>query len=229
MRKHALSLSSKPLDSVLTASDVHAAHMSNPRLDSSADASIFSAEMEARVSQSRAEADDEDVQEGLTENSTAQNTPPRTPRSLSVSSRPSRTASPVSRPLQPSNLSTSSRNSSQQKDTADALVGEAKGRLSVYISEGRGLRPSHSPYLVCQFQSNEYISKGSRDEEKKNNGGTDTPTGAVPIQRSDSDMGRPMAIPMKSRQSSHTGVSSRNASQEKNGLTEPVWNHDAIL
>ena len=50
------------------------------------------------------------------------------------------------------------------------------------------------------------------------------------MQRSDSGTGRPMAIPMKSRQSSHTGVSSRDQSKgPDNRTTEPVWNHEAIF
>lgn len=50
------------------------------------------------------------------------------------------------------------------------------------------------------------------------------------MQRSDSGTGRPMAIPMKSRQSSHTGISSRDESKgPDNQITEPVWNHDATF
>jgi protein-serine/threonine kinase len=54
--------------------------------------------------------------------------------------------------------------------------------------------------------------------------------GGMAIRRTDSDMGRPMAIPMRSRQSSNNGTSSdpreNNTFKE---VTNPRWEHDAIL
>ncbi|KAJ5973806.1 hypothetical protein N7481_011016 [Penicillium waksmanii] len=81
-------------------------------------------------------------------------------------------------------------------------VGPLKGKLLVKISEARGLRPSFDPYVVCVFEWNEYISKGARDgeEEKKRR-----------QMESDAEAGMPMAIPMRSRQSSHnTAVDAQN-------------------
>ena len=52
--------------------------------------------------------------------------------------------------------------------------------------------------------------------------------GGVPIQRSGSDMGRSIAIPMKSRQSSTTSLDDHK--DFKNGrVTNPRWDHVAVL
>lgn len=155
-----------------------------------------------------------------------QNTPPRTPRSLSHESKQSRTTSPHPRaPTSKPSLQTSPGKAS----TSDAVVGEPKGKLSVSIFEGRGLRPSCQPYVVCQFQWNEYISKGPRSDSVSVEDSRDVSQNAVPqLGRADSDNRKPMAIPMKSRQSSQTSMTSRE-STKGNQVTDPVWNRDAIL
>jgi protein-serine/threonine kinase len=78
--------------------------------------------------------------------------------------------------------------------------------------------------VVCQFQWAEYISDGPRHDEPK--------SGRQPMQmkRTESQMNTPMAIPMKSRQSSNSGNSSdprENGSLEE--VTSPKWEHEAIL
>jgi len=103
-------------------------------------------------------------------------------------------------------------------------VGPVLGKLSVGISEGRGLRPSVDPYVVCQFQWAEFISEGPRNNEQDGHGSTD----AVPMKRTDSE-GRPRAIPMKSRQSSHTGLSDMRELRISSQVTDPIWRHEAIL
>jgi len=142
-----------------------------------------------------------------------QATPPQTPR----------TRSQETKPL-PSNLSRTSNASDQSKESKTAPVVAPKGKLQVTISEGRGLRPSTDPYVVCQFQWAEYISDGPRhDESKKGRPG-------MQMKRAESQMGTPMAIPMKSRQSSNSGHSSdprENGSLEE--VTCPKWEHEAIL
>ncbi|KAE8860076.1 hypothetical protein PTNB73_07686 [Pyrenophora teres f. teres] len=142
-----------------------------------------------------------------------QATPPQTPR----------TRSQESKPL-PSNLSRTSNASDQSKESKTAPVVAPKGKLQVTISEGRGLRPSTDPYVVCQFQWAEYISDGPRhDESKKGRPG-------MQMKRAESQMGTPMAIPMKSRQSSNSGHSSdprENGSLEE--VTCPKWEHEAIF
>ena len=152
---------------------------------------------------------------------TNQATPPQTPRTRSQESK-----------MPPSGLSQTSFSSSiKSKDTQGATVGPPKGKLSVSISEGRGLRPSVDPYVVCQFQWAEYISEGPRNEGDVRKS-LDAPgrSNGFTIRRSDSDMGRPMAIPMRSRQSSNNGTSS---DPKENGqmkeVTNPKWEHEAIL
>jgi hypothetical protein len=143
-----------------------------------------------------------------------QATPPQTPRTRSQESKP-----------QPSNLSRASNASDQSKETKTAPVVAPKGKLAVTISEGRGLRPSIDPYVVCQFQWAEYISDGPRHDESKK-------PRHVPMQmrRTESQMHTPMAIPMKSRQSSNSGHSSdprENGTFEE--VTSPKWEHEAML
>ncbi|KAF2191019.1 Pkinase-domain-containing protein [Zopfia rhizophila CBS 207.26] len=151
-----------------------------------------------------------------------QATPPQTPRTRSQEGKVPTTA-----------LSqTSLLSNSKSKEGQGAAVGPPKGKLSVSISEGRGLHPSVDPYVVCQFQWAEYISDGPRNEatSKKSDDGGGRNTGRLAIRRTDSDMGRPMAIPMRSRQSSNSGTSS---DPKENGLlkevTNPKWEHEAIF
>ncbi|KAF2660527.1 Pkinase-domain-containing protein [Lophiostoma macrostomum CBS 122681] len=150
-----------------------------------------------------------------------QATPPQTPRSRSQEGKP-----------RPSGLSSTSLASQvRAKESKAPAVGPPKGKLSVSISEGRDLRPSVDPYVVCQFQWAEYISDGPRSNgaAKKGIDGSRNAAGLA-IRRTDSDMGRPMAIPMRSRQSSNSGISS---DPRENGtfkeVTNPKWGHDAIF
>ncbi|KAJ5218943.1 uncharacterized protein N7498_001042 [Penicillium cinerascens] len=98
-------------------------------------------------------------------------------------------------------------------------VGPLKGKLFVKISEARGLRPSIDPYVVCVFEWNEYISKGAKDGEEEQ------------IRRqmdAEAEAGRPMAIPMRSRQSSHNTA----LDGELKGsmpVTDPHWDHEAVF
>lgn len=98
-----------------------------------------------------------------------------------------------------------------------------KGKLYVKISRGRDLRPSVDPYVVCVFEYNEYISKGAQSGEH-------TPEGRR-IQKDglDTDAGRPMAIPMRSRQSSHNSQLDGHEHRSKVPVTDPQWNHEAVL
>lgn len=111
-------------------------------------------------------------------------------------------------------------------------VGSLKGKLSIKISEGRGLRPSYDPYVVCVFELNEYISKGAQtgegDDVETTKEAEDT-LSSVPIQRSNSDSGRPMAIPMKSRQSSNNSLLDNHDHKESGVVMDPQWNHEAVL
>lgn len=101
-----------------------------------------------------------------------------------------------------------------------APVGPLKGKLFVKISEGRGLRASFDPYVVCVFEWNEYISKGARsgEEEKKRR-----------QMQSDAEAGIPMAIPMKSRQSSYNSAMDGHDHNRRTPVTDPHWDHEAVL
>ena len=103
-----------------------------------------------------------------------------------------------------------------------AAVPPPQGMLYVAIPEGRGLRPSVDPYVVCQFQRSEYISEGPRDkylDSKTEDSKTEDCNGSKP---------RPMAIPIRSRQNSN---SSHSSDPKKHGkqVTDPKWKHEAVL
>ena len=105
-----------------------------------------------------------------------------------------------------------------------------KGKLSVRISEARGLRPSHDPYVVCVFEWNEYISKGPKPKPTDiiEMEPEDLMRG-IPMKRSGSDMGQPIAIPMKSRQSSNTSLPDQRDFRDRRSTTDPKWDHEATL
>ncbi|KAF2843102.1 kinase-like protein [Patellaria atrata CBS 101060] len=142
-----------------------------------------------------------------------QNTPPQTPRTRSQEGN--------QRVSTPSNAETRRRSG----DSTRPPVGAPKGKLSVTIIEARGLKPSVEPYVVCQFQWAQWVSGGPRrGSNSGNNRGGET------SRRTENDLGRPMAIPMRSRQSSHTGISSDPAqSGNATKITSPKWEHDAVF
>ncbi|KAF2453321.1 kinase-like domain-containing protein [Lineolata rhizophorae] len=248
-----------PLLGVLTAPNIAAAHISNPARSpsstnpsspilaqlSSASASA-SASRRNSVALSKQSQSNEETSEGaekkLTEGVSSplrtQNTPPQTPRTRSQESKQqqhvAQTGAPSPLSKGGSSGSAQSQSSSRSPDRRGAPARPPKGKLSVSISEGRGLRPSVDPYVVCQFQWAEYISDGPKNHEHATAGvvGPKPKDGlgsAIAIRRTDSDMGRPMAIPMRSRQSSNTGVSSTDLSRDAGMVTDPKWDHDAIF
>ncbi len=122
----------------------------------------------------------------------------------------------------------------QTPRSTGAGVPAARGKLTVKISEARGLRKCNDPYVIAVFQRSELISGGARpseDEEPLNV--AQAAIGGIPIQRSGSDSGRPMAIPMRSRQSSNTSITDFNTFRNRNGrntsLTNPQWDAEAVL
>ncbi|KAI1328307.1 serine/threonine-protein kinase sck1 [Xylariaceae sp. FL0255] len=114
-----------------------------------------------------------------------------------------------------------------------------KGKLTIKILEGRGLRRSRDPYVVAVFQRSELISPGPRTFEDEDDGAPAPPTGhhmamamgGIPISRQGSDSGRPMAIPMRSRQSSNTSISEYTAfrNRTRKSFTSPKWDAEAIF
>lgn len=108
-----------------------------------------------------------------------------------------------------------------------------KGKLTIKITEARGLRKCRDPYVVVVFQRSELISGGPRPSESDDSLSIATPgIGGIPIQRQGSDSGRPMAIPMRSRQSSNTSISDYNTFRNRSArlsFTNPKWDAEAEL
>ncbi|KAL2209844.1 serine/threonine protein kinase [Sarocladium strictum] len=113
----------------------------------------------------------------------------------------------------------------------------SKGKLTIKIAEARGLRKCRDPYVVAVFQRSELISGGPRpgENEEPLNAATSA-MGGIPIQRQASDSGRtPMAIPMRSRQSSNTSITDYNSFRNNNNrprrqsFTAPTWDAEAVF
>ncbi|KAM7193536.1 Serine/threonine-protein kinase [Rhypophila sp. PSN 637] len=109
----------------------------------------------------------------------------------------------------------------------------AKGKLTIKISEAKGLRKCRDPYVVVVFQRSELISAGPRAGEDDDDAAiAAVQMGGVPIQRQGSDSGRPMAIPMRSRQSSNTSISDFTTFRNRNNrrsFTNPKWDAEAVF
>ncbi|KAF3762526.1 protein kinase activity protein [Cryphonectria parasitica EP155] len=113
-------------------------------------------------------------------------------------------------------------------------VPAAKGKLTIKISEARGLRKCRAPYVVVVFQKSELISGAPRkDDEDEESAVSNVAMGGVPIQRQGSDSGRtPMAIPMRSRQSSNTSIGEFNSFRNRphrQSFTNPKWDAEAVF
>jgi protein-serine/threonine kinase len=183
---------------------------------------------------------------GAAATSRIKSTPPQTPRALSRSngadaSAAATAASQRSPVILPSNSNAAhaqspaaSANSNGDSATSPEL-GPPKGKLFVKIIEARGLRASYDPYVVCVFEWNEYISRGPKTEQaqapedKGLKATREEAFGGLPIKRSVSDIGRSITIPMKSRQSSTTSLSDQKNFKAGQQVTNPKWDHEAIL
>ena len=136
---------------------------------------------------------------------------------------------------QVSKVEKSSRSSSNQSNS-QPTVGVTKGQLSVNIVQGRGLKPSTAPYVVCIYQLNEDISGGAevdavdtKIQEQDSNQSENLAKG-VAMRRMGSDSGKGMSIPgLGSRQTSQTDISKLKDSASDKLVTEPLWNHEAVL
>jgi protein-serine/threonine kinase len=122
------------------------------------------------------------------------------------------------------------------RSSGGAQAPAAKGKLTIKINEARGLRKSRDPYVVVVFQRSELISGGPHhmDEDEDEDFSIDPPpaTGGIAIQRSGSDSGRPLAIPMRSRQSSNTSNNEHGSFRNRPGqvsFTNPKWDAEAEL
>ena len=159
-------------------------------------------------------------------------TPPRTPRALSSdgSDTTRRSATVISTPR-------SNQSPARDPKNSNLPFRVPRGRLSVKVTEARGLRPSYDPYAVCVFEWNESIARNEGEDakdgiemERDPSRGREDSLGGVPVKRSASDMGRSMAIPMKSRQSSTTSQSDQKKFKNGNSLvTDARWDHETML
>lgn len=240
-RRHA----SLPISSI-TVGPVLAAHISNPSTASHQTApgspTAPVAEEHAKLPKSNSIRELRKLTSSATAGSRLKNTPPLTPRALSHEEGYREKRSPLSS----ASMTVDSENSAEQASNrtnnitrnSDALpaTGSPKGKLSVKIDGARGLKPSYDPYVVCVFEWNEYISKGPKhdamevDHEEAPGHKTRKDTiSAVPIRRTDSDMRKPMAIPMKSRQSSSNSEPDNDPSRSNSLVTNPQWDHEAML
>jgi serine/threonine protein kinase SCH9 len=223
---------SLPVSSV-TRSTVSAAHISNPT--SSPQSSR--AESPRSPSPSHVKPSPEVLRESdeLTSNVAPalreKNTPPHTPRALSQEDyRRADTRSPLS------STSTAASDihifNEKQHRAKDQLptTSTPRGKLNIKIAEARNLKASYDPYVVCQFEWNEYVSKGAKndrmDVDNDDQKGTVGQLSSIALRRTDSDMGKPMAIPMRSRQSSTNG---NGEERGLNKVTDPQWDHEAML
>jgi protein-serine/threonine kinase len=74
------------------------------------------------------------------------------------------------------------------------------------------------------FEWNEVISKSAQDEEEAS-----IERREKEKEKSEREAGRPMAIPMKSRQSSNNSAMEGHDFRGKSPVTDPHWNHEATL
>ncbi len=223
---------SLPVSSV-TKSNVSAAHISNPTSSthsSRPQSPKHPSPSSAKPPSSEILQETQELTSDVADRPRKKSTPPLTPRALSQEGRRIETRSPLS------STSTAAGDSSAET-TEKALPKEdippttaPRGKLSIKIAEGRNLKPSYDPYVVCQFEWNEYVSKGPKHDRMDVDGDDRKgPVGAlqsIPIRRTDSDMGKPMAIPMRSRQSSTNGTGDERGLSK---VTDPQWDHDATL
>lgn len=168
----------------------------------------------------------------------AKNTPPYSPRALSNDGIE---ITNKARASNPSNSTDDSRDEREITSMANlsnlpntpAPVKPPRGKLKVRIPEARGIRPSYYPYAVCVFEWNESIARGTTiddgEAEKVGNGRKDCVLGGISTKPILGEMGRSMAIPMKSRQGSSTSLSDFKNFKTGRQLTEPKWDHEAEL
>ena len=219
-----------PLSNITISSSVHATHLSNPTSSNSSirpstpttDTSTLSA-----LSSLTSNLESTRLIDGVAL-PRKKNTPPLTPRALSNDGSDTAKQGPPTpeqggeRPGQQAGKNASTPRSSLP-------VGPPKGKLLVTISNAQGLRPCYLPYAVCAFEWIESISKPRDVDANLGQKNGDQSMGGVPIQRSGSDMGRSIAIPMKSRQSSTTSLSDQKDFKNGRQVTDPRWDHVAVL
>ncbi|KAL8730815.1 MAG: hypothetical protein Q9181_004530 [Wetmoreana brouardii] len=233
-----------PLSSIITISSVHASHISNPASRSSSITPNTPTASNVLSARSALNSHLESVRltDSVVHSPRVKSTPPRTPRALSndgseTDGRSATNSSPRRDGLDGHDSHREGTSAKRTKTSSSAQasppVGPPRGKLSVKISEARGLKPSYDPYAVCVFEYNEAVARHPKPEDartdKDETAAKDFPLGGVPINRSGSDIGRSMAIPMKSRQSSTTSLSDQRNFKAGRQVTNPKWDHEAMF
>ena len=227
-----------PLSAVLTASNVHVTHFSTPPDHSPSTTPISSVRSRVTSFSGGSLSYDRLKELKLTDDAglpRMKSHPPTPTRALSnqtansdassgsdpATARPSKTAA-ATPDLAPASTS---------NGTGGAPVKSPRGKLTVKIAEARGLRRSKDPYVVAVFQRNELVSKGPRANDEEDDEEMRSPVGGIPMSRNGSESGRPMAIPMKSRQSSSTSLTDYRDFKMKarKSMTNPKWDTEAVL
>lgn len=219
-----------PLTGVVTTSTVHASHFSNP---SSRTASIQNSPSRPTFSLDEPDASVKPAQVEKTRKLTGageKSGPPTPTRTLSTA-RPSQDDDGASG--DGSLSSNGTRSSSKAPVPGPGQVPATKGKLTIKIIEGRNLRRSRDPYVVAVFQRSELISGAAHSyADDEDASVAPLPTGGIPMKRQGSDSGRPpMAIPMRSRQSSNTSITDHATFRSRNrrSFTKPRWGAEAVL
>lgn len=230
LRRH--TLSQNALSNVVTKRSI-SAHISNPATSTSpSDLSLSHAFLSHELARGTSTL--------TTCSNLTQNTPPHTPRALSQHEPKKEVASDAAvggaASPGPSPVKRVEKSSRSSSNTNEPPVSATKGTLSVSILQGRGLRPSTAPYVICIYQLNEDISDGPkgdamdlRQDSSHHHHEEDLARG-VAMRRMGSDAGRAMNIPnLGSRQSSQTDIAKLRGNASEQEVTEPVWNHEAVL
>jgi hypothetical protein len=222
---------SLPVSSV-TKSTVTAAHISNPTSSTHSSrphSPQSSSPSSAKLPSSQTIPETHELTSSVATVPRDKSTPPHTPRALSQEDRRDQTRSPLSSTSTAAGDTVTEPEKQSQKQIRATLpsVSSPRGKLSIKIAEGRNLKPSFDPYVVVQFEWNEYVSKGPRQDKMEVDSDAKGPVASlqsIPIRRTDSDMGKPMAIPMRSRQSSTNGEE-----RPMDKVTDPQWDREANL
>lgn len=225
LRTRRQTASMNPLSNVTTSSSVYATHLSNPALltpSTRPSTPIADLPTVSALSSLTSHLESTKLTDGVA-SPRKKNTPPLTPRALSNDGSESARQTP---PTPERGNERSGQHGAHNSSTprSSPPVGPPKGKLFVTISGARGLRACYNPYAVCACEEVESIAK-PRDVENIG----EQPMGGVPIQRSGSDMGRSIAIPMKSRQSSTTSLDDHKDFKNGRQVTNPRWDHVAVL
>lgn len=225
---------SVPLSNIATHSSFHAAYISNPTSSHSSTmpstpTSISPAK--SAFSSLTTNLEQSQLTDGV-RSPRMKNTPPLTPRALSSD------GSEFARHAPRTNDHFNEKSTSNGARTAlptphsSPPVGPPKGKLSVIVSEARGLRLSYNPYAVTVFEWIESVARPTKPGQmglEFEGSSTEQTMGGVAIKKSDNDMGRSIAIPMKSRQGSNTSLNDQKDFKAVRQVTNPRWDHLALL